>query len=361
MYRYSDHKSTFPIADPTRPTFHAHNFLIAKKKDGSTEDRPMYVCREPVGFKGVPPETDNVKVMSFNILSCGIVPSAIIHSTPCGSVNESMSAEHQEKRFCQTLEIIESHMKTNHVICLQEATFQTRMNPALHCLLDKYGYTQIMTNYGSYNKGKTTYMGFLGVGVLIPPSYKLVDFKVPGYTEVPRFEDRRMAIAVLKDNKGRVFGAGSVHVPCKHDNRDLMRQFVTDVASTMEAHCPSMPYFIAGDWNMNHWDCNELAPFGLKKVHESTPTQFTCFSCKLDDNMNPVCNFYLLDYIVYKKFKSAVATELTTIPTDAHYCIPNGSFPSDHLPIEATFTLGAPKLPDGLEALTESLLSLAKR
>ena len=354
MFRYAHHKCTSSIA--ASPTFPASHFVKYTKKNGCVEDVPSYACREPLAPRPLAPSQPDVRVVSFNVLSC-MVPSGFAHVTPLGDVNVAMSPEHEPQRWAQVLRILELYMQGDYVVCLQEVTTQTRADAALHGLLDQYGYTQVMTNYGWFNQGKTTYAGFLGVAVLVPPCLELVDYKVPQYTREPRFEDRRMAVAVLKDSKGRVFGAASVHVPCKHGNPALMSKFVVDIASTMESECPDMPYFIGGDWNMNHWDCAELGPFGLKKAHQSSADRFTCSSCKLDDDHKPVRKFYLLDYIVHKKFRSVEAADLSAVPDDQGFFIPNAGFPSDHLPIEATFRLGDPEGQSCLEALTGRLWS----
>lgn len=363
MYRYSDHKYTSSI--PANPTFSATNFFVKRKKDGSTEDVLSFVFRKPMLNPAANLHSSNdVCVVSFNLLSATFSDFDNHKSvTPDGEPNPAVCKEHEPVRWSQTLDMLESYMKRNCVICLQEANAKVRTNVMLHELLDKYGYSSVITNYGCIKNAGQLHHGFLGVGVLVPPTYEVVDHCTPFFTTHTGFTDRKVVVVVLKDSNGRRFAVASVHVPCMYRDQRLMEKFVKEIATTVGtvAKAWDVPYIVAGDWNMDYWDGKELAQLGLKAAHSYTATNFTNFGCKVVDGKVKT-TFYMLDYCFYSSgFKGVEARELPSIPDEPGFYLPNLEFPSDHIPIEATFTLGAPKLQDGLEALTESLLSLAKR
>ena len=368
MFRYATQKGyTKRIPAPANPTFQPSHYFVKKSPGCShSTDVESYVCREPLGEQiRALNISDRISVVTFNLLSGTFSDFSKTKSIiPTGESNPAVCQEHEPVRWQQTLDVLESYMKGDYVICLQEANFKVRMNAMLHELFDRYAYTAVMTNYGCIKNAGQLYHGFLGVGVLVPPTLKLVNYSTPFFTTHTGMKDRKVTVVELRDCKGRHVVVSSVHVPCMYQDPKLMSQFVREIATTvkttMESWCrpgDTMPYIVAGDWNMNYWDGKELAQLGLQAAHRFCAANYTNFGCKVVDG-DIKTTFYMLDYCFYSKgFKAVQAAELATIPDEPGFYLPNLEFPSDHLPIEATFTLADPEGQSCLEALTDRLLS----
>lgn len=356
--------------DTSCPTFPAKSFYRKQEKNGSMKEFPSYGQRDPMGepLKLIPKPVYGkaVSVVTWNVLSSTFADTSDEKMRlPSGEPNSAMSSEHEPTRKAQIFDTLKRFLTKGCVVLLQEIYWGFRMLPDLHKLLDEFGYTMVATNFGYLKlKGqKTGIHGHLGVGILIPPSLKLLEYKTPYFTEVDKFKDRKIIVALVQDAFGRKFVLASVHAPCYYTNIPALEEIVVNIGEVVSLAAKEwsgsdalIPIIMCGDFNLNYYDGQGLKKLGFDMAHSFDHSHGTNYSCRIKEQSIVEESVYLLDYIFTKGAKRVEAQELPKIKI-GETVLPNMEFPSDHMYIEADVFLPAPNQQDGLEALTDALFS----
>lgn len=356
--------------DTSCPSFPAPSFYRKEMKDGSMKELPSYVRRAPMGepTKLIPVSVYGkaIRVVTWNVLSSTLTKNTDGKMRlPSGEPNPAVSPEHEPTRIVQIFDRLRELLEKGEVVLLQETNWEFRMLSELHKLLDEFGYTMVATNFGFLRlKGqKTGVHGFLGVGILIPPSLKLLDCKTPNFTEHAQFKDRKIIVALVQDVFGRKFVLSSVHAPCYYSNIPALQEIVVNIGEVVVLAAKEwsgsddlIPIIMGGDFNLNYYDGEGLKKLGFDMAHTFDRSHGTNYSCRIKEQGIVEETVYLLDYIFTKGAKRVEAKELPKLEIGKDV-LPNMRFPSDHVYIEADVFLPAPNQQNGLEALTDALFS----
>lgn len=252
-------------------------------------------------------ENINIKITTWNILldNLGLLMEK----------NYPKSVLDPDTRWKKIIDILETFMMKNNIICLQEVTIM-RIQEKLQPLCQKYSYCII----GDENC------------ILVPSIFNVIDsnsIRIGRDTLLneSKYIPNRMNSVLLYDPKSNhQFYVATYHMPCKYKKPEIMKAHLRQLVKILEsAH---FPVVFAGDMNM--FPNETIIGSVLESIWDYSPIVDTTFAHIYEEFKACIDNIFFTK----KSFKydnSEIIPPINIIPDENN--------PSDHVPLSCSLIL----------------------
>ena len=221
----------------------------------------------------------------------------------------------------------------NSILCIQEHWLRPTHKKyrsinqlrTVHPLFDGYGVSAMRgTHFNKVSSGR----GYGGTGFVYNKQF------VPFLRPVVRYENDRMTVMEIKDEKGPILII-NVYCPFKQsgdEHKVLYLETLGLIENVLESN-PSARYIVVGDFNYNIFDVRQQMSVAINELlskYDMICTHDLDTSFSVDNSFTRCCeksnSYTLLDFIfVSRSMRDCVKS------CRIHY---DGGSPSDHFPVE---------------------------